>query len=79
MSCGVVVLVPLDLWHLKVKLSLALTGIREHIHVIFRFTPLTVRVVSFKSYKKQNNQTCLLFTGLKNHLWKGFIGRNGLF
>lgn len=34
MSCGVVVLVPLDLWHLKVKLSLALKGIREQVHVI---------------------------------------------
>ena len=32
MSCGVVVLVPLDLWHLKVKLSLALKRITEHIH-----------------------------------------------
>lgn len=34
MSCGVVVLVPLDLWHLKVKLSLALKGIGEQVHVI---------------------------------------------
>jgi len=28
MSCGVVVLVPLDLWHLKVKLSLALKRLK---------------------------------------------------
>lgn len=34
MSCGVDVLVPLDLWHLNVKLSLALKGFGKQPGVI---------------------------------------------
>lgn len=50
MSCGVVVLVPFDLWHLKVKLSLALKGIRKHTYVILKnvFRALRERAVSLK-------------------------------